>query len=165
MFLRILASFSFFCLVIALIYVATLALFDSVTLYHTKGDSWIDNAIPLSIIMLTSLTALLVSVGYFRKFSLTEFGGEHVPVELIEVTVLTEEFMIDGCASIDVVAMLAEVAPSGISVDTTIVLFAPAEVEYQRVQDTLQRLHEAGYNNIGLMSDMPADKPCQHNAA
>lgn len=109
-------------------------------------------------LLVLTLMSIVMSVLF------TEARGESVPAQLIEVTVLPEEFIIEGCSGIDIVALLKELAPLDATDKKQIVLFAPGDVGYERVQDTLQRLHETGYSNVGLMSDAPANKPCQYTA-
>lgn len=187
MLLRILASISIFLLVTGLIYFTTLMLFGSFTLYSTASDTWVDNLTSIGFLTSAILAAVLVSVSYFRKYSLTkllyqpyanlaaliltaaltsqiEFGDKSTSAELIEITVLPEEFIIEGCSGIDIVAMLKELTPQDAADKKQIVIFAPGDVGYERVQNTLQRLHDTGYSNVGLMSDAPANKPCQYTA-
>lgn len=178
MLLRILASVSIFLLAMSFLYFTALLLFGSFTLYSTASDVWVNNLKSVGLIAFTILAGGLTSVGYFRKYSLIklpyqpyanlaaiiltaaltpqiEFGDESTSAELIEITVLPEEFRIEGRSGIDVIALLAEVEPSESSDGKQVVLFASGEVHYERVQNTLQRLHEAGYSNVGLLSDAP----------
>lgn len=180
MLLRILASGAVFLVVVTLAAVAAAVWLDDFTLYSTR-DGWVGSAASVGVVA-TLLASVLISVGYFRSYSPAglryqpyanvvfvllaavtiaqtelggELGGEVVPHQLVEVKVLPETFSVEGRTGTDVVAMLAEVMSPNASDDKQLVLYAPSEVEYGRLQDTLRRLHEAGYSNIGLSTDMP----------
>jgi len=172
MLLRVFASGAVFLLFVILVIVGMIAWLDDFTLYSTR-DGWVNNALSLGVFVGVFLSSILISVVYFRYYSLAnlryqpyanaafvflaalalfqiEFMEDIESVPVVEIIVLPNEFKIQGQSGKDVVTMLKSVMPPESSGDKQIILSASSEVGYIRLQDTLSRLHDAGYRDIGL---------------
>jgi hypothetical protein len=175
--LRIIASVCIFFLVVAVAAVSTAVGLESFTLYSTQFG-WVGNASLIGGAVVVLLASLMISTVYFHKYSsarlryqpLTniivfllaalvisqvEYSGEVASPQVIEIRVLPGAFTVEERTGTDVVAVLADVISPSDSSGILLVLSAASEVEYERVQDALHNLRNAGYENIGLSSDIP----------
>lgn len=176
MLLRLLASISLAILFLLGLCVSVATVFDGVTLYSTRY-SLAGNAESVVLVMMLLLAVLVVGVLYFKRYSLralwfqpylnvvvmisagllvsvSEFGPETAKsLDTVNVIVLPEKFIVAGEEGANVVALVEEELSRYSGKKPQLLLSAESNIGYRRIQGALEVLRDAGYQNVGLVSN------------